>query len=80
MYKYIEIGLGNHWLIRTEVEETDGSEWEVKGVSGEIKYVSFYLRVWVLKKVIIIDSKEGMKIQRKNRKSLKFIVGIKSKI
>ncbi|MCC9734258.1 DUF3977 family protein, partial [Streptococcus agalactiae] len=31
MRKYIEFGYGNTWLLRTEFEASDGTEWEVKG-------------------------------------------------
>ncbi|MEH7215922.1 DUF3977 family protein, partial [Bacillus toyonensis] len=28
--KYIEIGIGNRWFVRTETENTDGTEFEEK--------------------------------------------------
>lgn len=34
MSKYIELGLGNRWLIRTEIENLDGTEYEVRGAHG----------------------------------------------
>lgn len=34
MSKYIELGLGNRWLIRTEIENPDGTEYEVRGTHG----------------------------------------------
>lgn len=31
MKKYTEIGFGNTWFVRTEIENDDGSESEMKG-------------------------------------------------
>ncbi|KLV27745.1 DUF3977 domain-containing protein [Niallia circulans] len=76
--KYIEFGIGNKWLIRTETELQDGTEFEEKGIKRPIKFQSLYTRIWVGKTVLIIDSKEGFKKATKNRKSFKLILGIKS--
>lgn len=76
--KYIEFGLGNSWLIRTETELDDGTEFEEKGIVGEIKLQSLYLRIWIGRTVLILDVKEGMKISKKGRNSFKLIVGITS--
>ncbi|WP_303974241.1 DUF3977 family protein [Streptococcus merionis] len=80
MIKYIEFGIGNRWLIRTEFESLDGAEYEVRGVSGKIKPKSYYLRLWLGQSVLILDSKEGIKRQRKKRKALKVIFGIASRV
>ncbi|MBY5035227.1 DUF3977 family protein [Streptococcus gallolyticus] len=80
MKKYIEFGLGNRWLVRTEFEEEDGSEWEVKGISGKLKPQSIYLRFWLGKSVYIWDWQEGFKKQVKNRSAMKLIIGIKSEV
>jgi hypothetical protein len=77
--KYIEIGIGNTWLVRTEFEMESGNEYEVKGIKGPIHFHSAYIRVWFWKSVIIIDSKEGLKTMHKNRGNFKFIFGIVSK-
>ncbi|MCP1638314.1 DUF3977 family protein [Streptococcus gallinaceus] len=80
MTKYIEFGFGNRWLIRTEFEKDDGSEWEVKGISGPIKPKSVYLRIWLGKIVYIWDWQEGFKKQEKKRRAVKFIFGIASEV
>lgn len=77
--KYIEFGLGNHWLIRTEYENEDGTEHEKKGIDFPIYFYSLYLRIWINRSVFILDTKDGWKKQKKNRKSFKFIIGIVSK-
>ncbi|WP_265455926.1 DUF3977 family protein [Enterococcus sp. HY326] len=78
MKKYYEIGFGNTWWCRTEIEQADGSEEETKGFVGELKFVSCYLRIWLGKKVVILDSKEGLKISTKSRRAVKLILGIHS--
>jgi len=75
--KYIEIGLGNRWLVRTEFEREDGSEYEVKGWARPFRLESIYFRVWVGTSVLILDSKEGLKWHTKKRRSLKIIFGLK---
>jgi len=76
--KYIEVGLGNTWFIRTETELADGTEYEERGVKGPIKFQSCYIRIWIGKTVFILDSKEGFKRAGKNRSDFKFIFGIVS--
>ena len=76
--KFIEFGIGNTWLIRTETELSDGTEFEEKGIVRPIKFQSVYLRVWIRKTVLILDLKEGYKKTKKNRNEFKIIFGIKS--
>ncbi|WP_410982787.1 DUF3977 family protein [Bacillus cereus] len=78
--KYIEVGIGNRWLVRTEIEREDGTEFEQKGIVKPIFFESFYLRVWLRKTCFIFDSKVGFKKLRKNRNAYKFILGIVSKV
>ncbi|MED4017734.1 DUF3977 family protein [Sutcliffiella cohnii] len=77
--RYIEFGVGNRWLIRTETELEDGTEHEERGIVRPIILQSIYLRIWIWKTVFIIDSTEGFKRQRKRKASLKVIVGLVSK-
>ncbi|GKV57933.1 hypothetical protein NCCP2222_38800 [Sporosarcina sp. NCCP-2222] len=76
--KFIEFGIGNKWLIRTEKELCDGTEVEEKGITSPIHIESIYVRVWLWKKVMIVDSEEGIKVGRKNKAKVKIILGIKS--
>ncbi|GET68060.1 DUF3977 family protein [Streptococcus dysgalactiae subsp. equisimilis] len=80
MTKYIEIGLGNSWLVRTEYEKDNGTEVEVRGISGAVHPRSIYLRIWLGYTVWILDFKEGFKQQTKSRKSFKCVVGIVSEL
>ncbi|MFF2876679.1 DUF3977 family protein [Gottfriedia sp. NPDC057991] len=76
--KFIEFGIGNTWLVRTETELEDGTEFEEKGIIGPVKINSLYIRIWLAKTVIIIDSIEGFKRIKKNRHHFKFIFGFSS--
>ncbi|MGF9698499.1 MULTISPECIES: DUF3977 family protein [Paenibacillus] len=75
MKKFREIGYGNRWFIRTEFEHEDGTESEVKGFTKPFSLRSVYVRAWIGKKVMIIDSKEGIKLMNKNEKKVKIILG-----
>lgn len=77
--KYIEFGIGNRWFIRTETELSDGTEFEEKGIVRPIKFRSVYLRIWIRMTVVILDTKQGLKITKKNRNDFKFIFGIVSR-
>ena len=52
--KYFEIGIGNTWLVRTEIELTDDYEFEVKGLVGGLYFESFYIRLWLGGKQVFI--------------------------
>ncbi|MBD3920372.1 DUF3977 family protein [Paenibacillus sp. PR3] len=76
--KYIEVGFGNTWVVRTETEFDDGTEIEQKGIIKPIVFHSFYLRIWIGKTVFIWNSKDGFKKMSKPRRTFKLIVGLAS--
>jgi len=76
--KFVEIGFGNRWFIRTEIEDSNGTEMEFKGVIKPIRPRSIYIRIWIYKQVMIIDSREGLKLKKKSKKGLKIIFGVTS--
>lgn len=78
MKKFLEVGFGNTWFLRTEIEQADGTEVEVKGWLGPIRPQSCYLRLWFGHQVLILDSKEGFKRQQKMRRAIKVIFGLVS--
>lgn len=78
MTKYIEIGFGNRWFIRTEFEDGSGHEWETRGVVGPIRLQSVYWRMWLGPQVYIMDSRTGFKCQYKDKQRFKLIFGIVS--
>lgn len=71
----MEFGWGNTWWVRTEIEEEDGTEREVKGISKPFIAESVYIRIWLGRKVWIWDSKEGIKSMHKSRRTFKLILG-----
>ncbi|RCX21533.1 uncharacterized protein DUF3977 [Fontibacillus phaseoli] len=75
MKKYIEIGIGNTWFVRTELENEDGTETEIKGIVKPFKLRSVYLRIWIRRRVLILDLREGIKIQTKSKENFKIIIG-----
>lgn len=77
--KYIEFGIGNRWLVRTETEFADGTETEQRGIVRPIHFQSLYIRIWIRKTCLIWDVKEGFKKVKKGRNAFKVIVGIVSK-
>jgi hypothetical protein len=76
--KYIEFGLGNCWIVRTETELADGTEFEERGVVGPVKLHSLYIRCWVGRTVWVFDIRSGFKRTRKNRITFKLIFGLSS--
>ncbi|WP_369903227.1 DUF3977 family protein [Bacillus manliponensis] len=77
--KYIEFGIGNRWVVRTETEFADGAETEQRGIVRPIHFQSLYIRIWIRKTCFIWDAKEGFKKVKKGRNAFKVIVGIVSK-
>jgi Protein of unknown function (DUF3977) len=76
--KFIEFGIGNTWFVRTETELNNGTEFEEKGIVLPIKLQSLYLKIWIGKTFVILDSKEGYKRANKNRSYFKLLFGIRS--
>ncbi|MEK5028645.1 DUF3977 family protein [Paenibacillus sp. FSL M7-1046] len=76
--KYIEFGIGNRWIVRTETELEDGTETEQQGIIRPIHFHSLYLRIWIGKTVFVADLKEGCKKARKSRSKIKIVIGISS--
>lgn len=73
---YTELGIGNESFISTEIE-TEACEVRTnKMLIG--KPISVYVRIWLGKQVLIFDSKEGIKRQKKTRRCFKLLIGIVS--
>jgi hypothetical protein len=74
--KFIEVGIGNRWFIRTEIEHADGTESEQRGLCRFKEYHFLYLRTGVGHMMLILDTKEGIKRLKKNRRAFKILIGI----
>ncbi|HCM89083.1 MULTISPECIES: DUF3977 family protein [Vagococcus] len=79
---FVEIGLDfdqHKWGLGVSTEiETANSEIRKKGFS-KIAITEVYLRLWLLKKVLILSTKEGIKISNKKRKNFKVLIGVSDK-
>jgi hypothetical protein len=74
---YSEIGIGNGPLVSTEIERKN-DEVRVNGwVMGVFR--SMYLRVWIGKTVVVIDSVDGLKVQKKSCSKVKVLFGVVSR-
>jgi hypothetical protein len=69
--KYCEIGYGNSSFVSTEIENENRLS---RRVAGEI--MSCYFRVWIGKKIFILDSVEGIKTGKKERNCFKVLFGV----
>jgi hypothetical protein len=76
MKQYVEFGIGNAWCVRTELEQADGTETELKGMRSFRQIEGLYLRFWIGRTVWILSSNEGFKTTSKNRRALKLLFGI----
>jgi hypothetical protein len=76
---FTEIGFdkdnNKYWFgVSSEIEKDDGTETRQTGfIKMKINYI--YFRLWVGKKVLII-SKKGFEITKKNRNNFKLVFGI----
>jgi hypothetical protein len=73
---YSEIGIGNGSLVSTEIERKK-DEVRVNGWMMGV-FRSIYLRLWLGKTVIVIDSVDGLKVTKKSRRKVKILLGIVS--
>ncbi len=72
---YAEIGIGNESFLSTEFEEGK-KEWRVKGFKPPKKVTSFYIRIWIFKRVLVISFFNGMFLRKKTKNKFKFVLGL----
>ena len=75
---YSEIGYGNPSLISSEIEYSDGSELRLPGFK-KMHIEGVYFRLWFRNSVFILSSRDGFKIQLKNKKKLKILFGLQGR-
>lgn len=76
---YAEVGYGNKTLFSTEICELNGKETRVPKFLFPKEIDDYYVRMWVGKRVYILSSKDGPKIQEKRKFKFKIIFGIAGK-
>jgi hypothetical protein len=73
---YAEFGIGNETFLNTEFEKSDGTEYRVPSFVIPDVVDDIYIRIWIVKFVLILSTKDGIKIGRKNKNKFKILFGI----
>ena len=72
---FAEIGFGNNSFVSTEIENGK-KEYRINKFVKPKKINELYIRIWILKYVMIISTFDGLKLKRKNKNKFKFVFGI----
>ena len=72
---YVEIGFGNQSFLSTEIETQD-REYRINRFIKPKNIEGIYIRIWLLKKVLVVSTANGISLNRKNQNRFKFIFGI----
>ncbi len=72
---FAEIGLGNPPFFSTEFEK-GGKEYRIPEFILPKRIKSYYLRIWILKKVFIISTNNYFEIKEKNKNNFKIVFGV----
>ena len=72
---YAEIGIGNETFFSTEIEKAK-EEYRITKFIIPKKINGIYIRIWTLKKVLIISTYNGIKLKTKPKNKFKLIFGI----
>jgi hypothetical protein len=75
---YAEIGIGNGSFLSTEFE-TKRKEYRINKLIMPKKLNEFYIRIWIIKLVIIISFFNGIFFKKKDKCKFKFLIGFGGK-
>jgi len=73
---FAEIGFGNKTFLSTEIE-TKNKEYRLNRFIKPKSIKGIYIRVWILKRVLIISTYTGISLIKKNKNRFKFLFGIR---
>ena len=73
---FAELGIGNESFFSTEIENGN-EEYRMRGFKIPGKIRGIYFRLWMLKKVIILSTLNGLEVVTKKKKKFKAIFGIR---
>lgn len=73
---HTEIGIGNATFINTELEYPDGSETRQPGFIKFDKFHSVYIRIWIRKTAVSVDTRLHVMVKHKPRKAFKLLLGL----
>ncbi len=69
------MGVGNGTFFSTEIEE-EGNEHRIPRFVCPDKINDFYFRFWIFKTTIVLSTKDGLKLEKKDTNKLKILFGI----
>ena len=72
---YAELGFGNDTFLSTEVEKGKREYRSPKFILPK-KIQGIYFRFWIFKKVLVLSSFDGIKLQSKDKNKLKILFGV----
>lgn len=72
---FAEAGFGNDTFLSTEVEEGE-NEYRIPKFIVPQQIREVYLRIWLGKRVVIVSTREGIKMKLKDKRKIKLLVGI----
>jgi hypothetical protein len=72
---FAEVGFGNGTFFSTEFEEGD-SEYRIAQFIKPSQIDDHYFRLWIFKKVLVLSTKDGIKVMSKSRNSFKILFGL----
>ena len=72
---YAEIGIGNGSIVSTEIE-TEHGEVRVPRFVAPRHVDDVYLRFWIGRRVLILSTKNGIKVTRKDSRNFKLLFGL----
>jgi hypothetical protein len=75
---FAEIGYGNETFVSTEIEKGE-REHRVAKFMMPSKVEGIYLRFWVGKRVLVLSTKNGFSLKKKDRVKLKVLFGVEGK-
>jgi len=75
---FAELGYGNSSFFSTEIEKGE-QEKRVSRFVIPSKIEGIYFRFWIGKKVLVLSTKNGFSLKKKDIMKLKFLFGIEGK-
>jgi hypothetical protein len=72
---FAEIGFGNDTLLSTEIESGD-TEYRIPKFIKPKSISGYYVRVWILKTMLVLSTDGGFRMRQRNRNKLKILFGI----
>ena len=72
---FAEIGFGNDSFLSTEIEK-GSEEFRIPKFIKPKAINDYYFRIWIFKTVIILSTKDGLVVKKKDKNKFKILFGI----